>query len=124
MIRGILNQKNINTGLVFTIGFMLSPLTWWNDLFINIPLAYAIGVLLGFIQKSFFVPGMIGGYFLTNIFGLILIHKAIIKFTNTQENKKYSVKDFSYDMLISLGYTGIIILLAKLGLLKFPTEYF
>jgi hypothetical protein len=28
-------------GVLGFIGFMLSPLSWWNDLFVNVPLAPA-----------------------------------------------------------------------------------
>ena len=29
-------------GLLGFIGFLLSPLSWWNDLFVNVPLAVAL----------------------------------------------------------------------------------
>ena len=38
--------RKIKGGVVAMIGFLLSPLSWWNDAFVNIPIAYGIGVCL------------------------------------------------------------------------------
>ncbi|MFS8793456.1 MULTISPECIES: hypothetical protein [unclassified Synechococcus] len=37
--------KKLRGGILLILGFMLSPLSWWNDLFFNLPIAYGLGYL-------------------------------------------------------------------------------
>ncbi|UXD21926.1 hypothetical protein IPA_09660 [Ignicoccus pacificus DSM 13166] len=53
------------------IGFMLSPLTPWNDSFVNIPLAILIAMALRPIVS--FDIGYWIGYTLTNVLGLAML---------------------------------------------------
>jgi len=32
-------KRKVTGGILGLVGFMLSPLSWWNDLFVNVPLA-------------------------------------------------------------------------------------
>jgi len=116
-------NKRITGSVVAVIGYILSPLSWWNDIVINIPIAYGFGFLFGLISKSLFFPFMIIGYWITNIVGLIMLHKGAIDVL-TKEKKKYSKKEIINDLIFSIFYTLIIVILMKLGVLKFPTEYF
>ena len=109
--------------ILTTIGFLLSPLSWWNDIFINIPLAYIFALPFGFFSKKLFLPAMIFGYWVTNIVGFILMHHGVKDLTN-KETKKYTRKELVKDMMISLIYTVCIVILVLMGVLKFPTEYF
>jgi len=34
-------KRKVQGGMLGFIGFMLSPLSWWNDAFVNLPLALA-----------------------------------------------------------------------------------
>lgn len=61
-------------GLVFFIGWALSPFTWWNDAFINIPLSYLIANLLFYIMPAPFIWLVIGSYWFTNILGLFFMY--------------------------------------------------
>ncbi|MCX8014994.1 MAG: hypothetical protein N2748_03145 [candidate division WOR-3 bacterium] len=104
-------------GILLTIGFLLSPLSWWNDTFINLPIAYLIGVLFGIISKRLFLPATVVGYWLTNIVGLILMHAGTQKiFTNQGKAKNIILRQ----ILISLAYTALIIVLVVLKILKSP----
>lgn len=38
--------------LLLAVGWLLSPLCWWNDLVINLPIAYGVGVLVGHWRPS------------------------------------------------------------------------
>jgi len=117
-----MRKKGINI-VITTLGYLLSPLSWWNDLILNIPLAYGFAFLFGLISKNLFSPMMIVGYWLTNIIGLILMHKGAKKLIY-KENNVYAKKELGKDILISIVYTLIVIALMALGWLKFPTEYF
>lgn len=105
------------------IGFILSPLSWWNDLLVNIPLAYGFALLFGFISKSLFWPALIIGYWLTNVIGFLLMHHGL-RHVMTKAKERNFKKEVWNSTLISLGYTAIIIIAIKLGWLKFLPDYF
>jgi len=116
-------RPKIKGGILATIGYLLSPLSWWNDIIINIPLAYAFAYPFGLISRKLFVPVMILGYWITNIAGLILFHQGL-KDLVTNEKRKYTRKDLAKDVIISIIYTAVVVVLVRLGWLKFPSEYF
>ncbi len=116
-------KKRIKGSVIVVVGYILSPLSWWNDIIINIPIAYAIGFLFGLISKSLFFPSIIICYWATNIIGLIMVHKGTIEILNKEE-KKYTKKDIIKDLIFSILYTLIIVILIKLNILKFPFDYF
>lgn len=60
--------------LVFFLGWVLSPFTWWNDAFINIPLSYLIANLLFYIAPLPFIWLVIGTYWFTNMLGLFFMY--------------------------------------------------
>jgi hypothetical protein len=109
--------------LLAGIGFMLSPLSWWNDLVVNLPLALAFAWLVSFVHKSLFEGALIVGYWLTNVLGFILMHKGARKILSAKD-RKYSWQSLLKDLGISLAYTGLIVLLLKIGVLKPFTSYF
>lgn len=114
--------KKIRNSIIISIGFLLSPLTPWNDFFINIPIAYIFAFLLGLISENFFNPALIIGYWLTNIIGFLMMQYGISRFN--KNTKKYTGKQFAIDILISTLITMAMIILIKIGVIKFPTEYF
>lgn len=101
-------------------GFILSPLSWWNDLFVNIPLAYVFAIPFSLIKKDFFLPAFVIGYLLTNVLGMLLIHHGLLKIFNTKKKKKQLIKD----LWIALAYTALIVALVLLGIITPPQEYF
>ncbi|MDR3401229.1 MAG: hypothetical protein P4L99_01930 [Chthoniobacter sp.] len=114
---GMSTTKRIFGGVAAVVGYLLSPLSWWNDLFINIPLAYLFAFLVGLVLHGYFLPSMIVGYWITNVAGFVIMH-AGIKMASSKEVKIEYLKDF----LISLGYTALVIVFYHFGWLKFPTE--
>ena len=105
-------------GALAFIGFILSPLSWWNDIFINIPLAYGFAWVIGKfldifldIHRYLFAALFIIGYFLTNLLGFLMIHYSI---TANNEKKESPIKQ----ILISLFYTVIIVLLTYFDILN------
>jgi hypothetical protein len=66
----------------FFLGWLLSPLTSWNDAFINIPLAYLIAKPATAFFHTDIVVTLVAAYWLTNIAGvgmMLLSGHAIIK---------------------------------------------
>ncbi len=99
------------------IGYMLSPLSWWNDLFVNVPLAVAFAWIISVFYKPAFGPGVVVGYWLTNVLGFVLMQKGAQQALAKAE-RKYTRRDLLKDLGISLLYTLLIILLIRLGVLK------
>ncbi|MFH1071858.1 MAG: hypothetical protein V1743_00335 [Nanoarchaeota archaeon] len=107
-------------GFLFTVGFLLSPLSWWNDVFVNIPLAYAFAVPFSLLRVDFFLPAFVIGYLLTNILGLLLLHHGIQGIFAMKRDRRRILKD----VLIALIYTALIVLLVVLGVIRSPQAYF
>ena len=78
--------------MVAFIGYMLSPLSWWNDLFVNVPLALVFAWIVSAFYKPAFTGSLVLGYWLTNVLGFILLHKGAQQvFSN--DLKEYSRRD-------------------------------
>lgn len=112
-------NKKLYGGILGTVGFLLSPFSWWNDLFINFPIAYILACGTNFIYKGAFLGAFIASYWLTNIAGLVLLQKGLEKMREDgEEKKKYFSKYFLRDVLLSVAYTLLIVILVKLGIIK------
>lgn len=106
-------KKGWNGFLVF-IGFWLSPLSPWNDLFTNIPMAYAFGFIFSIFYEPLFLPAVVVGYWLSNIAGFILMHYGYLGL----KEDKFSFKDHwkKYVFFTTL-YTVIVVLLIHFEIL-------
>lgn len=116
-------KRKVTGSVVALIGYMLSPLSWWNDMFVNVPLALAFAWVVSIFYKPAFTPSLILGYWLTNVLGFVLMHKGAQQALAKQE-RKYSRRDLAKDVTVSLLYTLVIVLLVKFGVLKPVQSYF
>ena len=119
-----MRKQIIHGGLLGFIGFMLSPLSWWNDAVVNLPLALAFAWLVSLFYRPAFEASVIIGYWLTNVLGFVLMHKGARKMSSSTAPQPYSRRDFQRDLLISLLYTALIVVLLKLKVLQPITNYF
>ena len=116
-------KRRVAGGFIGILGFLLSPLSWWNDLFVNIPIAVAFGWLASLVYKPAFNVAVVVGYWLTNVIGLVLMHKgatAVLSGTS----RRYSRNDLIKDIFVSLAYTAVIMLLIRWRVLQPVTDYF
>jgi hypothetical protein len=111
-------------GALGFIGFMLSPLSWWNDLFVNVPLAVAFGWLVSLVYRPAFEAAVIVGYWLTNVLGFVLMQKGARRIISDQSPRPYLRRDLLRDVGISLLYTLLILVMVKLGWIQPITGYF
>jgi len=112
--------KKISWGGILTIiGFILSPLSWWNDLVVNLPIAYGVAFLVSKINRSLFTISLLTAYWLTNILGLLMMHYGVLKIIKP-EDKQPAKKKLIFNLLISVGYSLLVIGLIKLKILKLP----
>ena len=117
-------KRRVQGGAVAFIGFLLSPLSWWNDLFINVPLAVGFGWLISLAYAPAFEAAVIVGYWLTNIIGLVLMQKGAQQIVSGEPHPPYTRRELIKDLVISLLYTGLIVLLVKLKILQPIAEYY
>lgn len=112
------------------LGFMLSPLSWWNDAFVNLPLALAFAWLVSSVcaqswRETVFNVAVIVGYWLTNVLGFVLLHTGARRLlTNADSQTASKGLQLKKDLLVSLAYTVLIVILIKLGVLKPIEGYF
>ena len=92
------------------LGFILSPLSWWNDLFVNFPLVFSFAWIIGRLIDMFldvhewlFVYLSICGYFFSDLANFLMIHYRIFQ---KKIKQKYSLKT---QLLISSIYLVVII---------------
>ncbi len=107
----------IKRGTLAFIGFILSPLSWWNDIFVNVPLAYAFAWLIGKfidifidIERWLFITLFIIGYFITNVAGFLMMHYSIFGIKKVEKNSIIG------QILVSLFYTLVIVGLSYLDI--------
>lgn len=101
------------------IGYLLSPLSWWNDLFFNLPIALVFGYGVTWINPNWFLPGMIVGYWLSNVLGIVMMQFGVMDMFLTEDKP-----NIGRDLLIGLGgttlYTLIVSALVYLHILEMP----
>src|SRR5512137_2397208 len=105
-------KRKVTGGILAIIGFMLSPLSWWNDLFVNVPLALVFAWLVSWFYKPAFTASLVIGYWLTNVLGFILMHKGAEQMVSGNP-RRYSRRDLLRDVGVSLLYTGLIVALVE-----------
>ncbi len=115
-------KRKLTGGAMAVIGFLLSPLSWWNDLFVNVPLALAFAWLVSWFWPAVFGASFVLGYWLTNVLGLVLMQKGA-QHALADQAKPYTRRQLLRDLAISLGYTLLIVVLVKSGLLKPLPDY-
>ncbi len=104
-------------GIIALVGFMLSPFSWWNDLIINVPIAYALAWLVGRLVSGLFLPAFVLAYWGTNILGMILLQKGGQKILKG-DNSVYGKRAFVKDLIITGIYTLILSGFIQFGILK------
>lgn len=111
--------KKVRGGLLFGLGYLLSPLCWWNDLIFNLPIAYGFGYVCHWFVANWFIPGAIVGYWLSNIVGILLMQFGVVDvFQKTQEHN--FKKELLTGVLSSTAYTLLILALVQCKILAIP----
>ena len=105
------------------VGYMLSPLSWWNDAFVNLPLAAAFAWVVSAFYPPAFGTAVVVGYWLTNVLGFVLMHKGAQQ-AFSDKKPTYSWRELLKDVGVSLAYTALILILLKLGVLQPFQDYF
>ena len=109
--------RRLASGILAFIGYILSPLSWWNDTFINLPLAWLFASLVSLASHRLFAPAMILGYWLTNIAGILLMAQGTAGVV-AGDSSKLRKRQLVWSLIAATGYTLLIVLLYAFGVLK------
>lgn len=109
--------KRLRGGFLLILGYLLSPLCWWNDLIFNLPLAYGFGYICRWFSASWFIPGLIVGYWLSNIIGILLMQFGAIDVIQTPSQPRNLKKDLITGVASSTVYTLVIVALVHFKIL-------
>ena len=110
------NLRRLAWGSLFAIGFTLSPISWWNDAVVNLPIAYLAAQLVTVLDQRLFLFAFVGAYWATNLIGLLCMHVSTRKLLRKTE-PKISLRRF---FLISLLYTLLIVALSQFDFIQSP----
>jgi hypothetical protein len=127
-LKGI-SFKKARGWLLFAIGWLLSPLCWWNDLIFNLPVAYGFGYLCSLFSSSWIVAGTIVGYWFSNLIGILLMQagaftllgncEATDVFQSQERNVK---KELFWGVVSSSIFTIVVVALIQLKILDVPVD--
>ncbi len=111
--------KKLRGGALVGVGYMLSPLSWWNDLFFNLPIALVFGYAMRWLSPAWFLPGTIVGYWLSNVLGILMM-----QFGTMDLLLKDETRNIRRELLLGFGgstvYTVIVAALVYFHLLELP----
>src|SRR5512135_3612579 len=109
--------RRLGSGILAVIGYLLSPLSWWNDAFVNLPLAWLFASLVSLASHRLFVPAMVVGYWLTNVGGILMMARGTAGVV-TGDSRKRRRRELILSLAAATGYTLAILLLVRFGILK------
>jgi len=112
--------KKLRGGLLLVIGYLLSPLCWWNDLFFNLPIAYAFGYLCSLLSPDLLFPCSIVGYWLSNIAGILLMQLGSVEVFTDKPKEKNLKKELFTGLVSSTAFTLVIVALIHFKILDTP----
>ncbi|HEY9645727.1 MAG TPA: hypothetical protein V6C88_05125 [Chroococcidiopsis sp.] len=112
--------KRLRGGFLFVLGYMLSPLSWWNDLFFNLPFAYGLGYLVSRVAPHYFLPAAIAGYWLSNVAGILLMQLGVIDVFQGDGKERNFKKELFTGVVSSTVYTFVILGLIHFHILETP----
>lgn len=108
-------MPSIIRNAIFFIGWMLSPLTFWNDAFVNIPIAYLCAVLLAKVIKADFLFLTLAFYWLSNVFGVLMMYFSGKSIMQDKRNRLNALRTL---LITVAAYSILIIILNRIGILK------
>jgi hypothetical protein len=114
---GVTEKKKFrwSAAILVTVGYVLSPLSWWNDALINIPLAWLMASAMTRVAPLSFDAAMLIAYWLTNLAGFFLMYLGGKKLS---PDRPWKLRDTIIFIALSLVYTLAIYLLTHYHVVK------
>ena len=92
-------------GVAAIVGFILSPLSWWNDAIVNMPLSLVMGTLLNSILGVPLGLGVAVSYLASNVVGMILL---VVGGYGAVKGR-VGLKDLALGVLLAVAYTVAVL---------------
>jgi hypothetical protein len=115
--------KKLRGGFFLVIGYLLSPLSFWNDLFFNLPIAYFFGYVCSLLSPDLLLPCSIIGYWLSNIAGILLMQVGAVDVFQNQPKERNLKKELLMGLASSAIYTLVILALIQFKILDTPVLF-
>lgn len=112
--------QKLRGGFLLVIGYLLSPLCWWNDLIFNLPIAYAFGYICSLFAPKLLMPCVIIGYWLSNIIGILLMQAGAIDVLQKETQERNLKKELLTGLVSSTVYTLLILALIQFHIIDTP----
>jgi hypothetical protein len=116
-------RHRVQGGVLALIGYLLSPLSWWNDALINVPLAMGFAWVVSAFYRPAFEAALVMGYWLTNVLGLVLLHVGTRRALASGPARRYTAREVLRDLGVSLLYTLLLVCLVRLKVLQPLADY-
>ena len=101
--------------ITFIIGWLLSPLTPWNDALLNLPIAYAMASLVMRIFPTSFSLVFLVCYWLTNLAGILMVFWSGHRLIKNRPLQVHSIRRLWIWMVV---YSVLVTLLIWKGWLR------
>ncbi|MBD2516466.1 hypothetical protein H6G93_15875 [Nostoc sp. FACHB-973] len=115
--------KKLRGGFFLVLGYLLSPLCWWNDLLFNLPIAYGFGYGCSLFFPKLLLPCSIIGYWLSNIVGILLMQFGSQEIFQKEPKEHNLKKELFTGLITSTVYTLLILVLIQLKILDSPVLF-
>lgn len=110
-----MRRRRVKGGVLVLIGYILSPLSWWNDLFVNIPISYVAASIVSYFYPGIFTAAFVAAYLATNVLGFVLMHVGAEEMLSSEKPSRGSLAKY---IVVAFAYTFLIIALAELGVVE------
>lgn len=112
-----MRKQYMKGGTLFFIGYLLSPISLWDDVFVNIPISYILALIVKHFSPDAFLPSMILIYWLTNLLGFLCMRKGLGEM-KSKKNEEDKTRALTKDILSSVAYTLVLVILVKFNVLQ------
>jgi Zn-dependent protease with chaperone function len=115
--------KKLRGAFFLVLGYLLSPLCWWNDLLFNLPIAYFFGYVCSLLAPKLLLPCTLIGYWLSNIVGVLMMQFGSLDILQKESKERNLRKELLNSLLSSTVYTLVIILLIQFKVIDTPVLF-
>lgn len=123
-LQQLFTWEKLKNSSLFIVGFLLSPLCWWNDLVFNLPISYGFGKLISIFSADLLIPASIVGYWLSNIIGIILMQLGAVNFINESNKEQNLAKNIWGGVGTSTAFTIVAVILWQTNILDLSLPSF
>lgn len=111
--------KRLRGSVGLGLGYLLSPLSWWNDVVFNLPIAYGFAYLVTLGQRQWLWPATVIGYWLSNVLGMVMMQWGAADLVMGDRESNWR-RDLIIGLASSTAYTAIAAGLVYFNILRLP----